>query len=308
MKKSILAGISLLLIASACAKEDNLTAIQPVENSTQKVETYTAQDYQAEESATSNKESIRSITEALFTQNFADDVEKIPVNSITNSLSTLEAKGGMIFNILNKSKLAQKVGYLVADYPVRANFNKKSKPDAIAKINTTQIAELKAALKPGDIILCGNNDSFVHAILYFGNDVIVHSLATKGKDGKKFTGVIKETLSEYLFRAERDKFVVLRHKGLDPNDLQKVADYANKQIGKSYDTLFLVNSDTRFYCTELVYQSLKQLSNPPQMFPHKVKLGWQLIMNEDFMDSPDFQTVWTLNKTRPQVGLMHTYR
>ncbi len=308
MKKSILACLSLLFITSSCATEENLTAIQPVQNDIQKVETFTAQDYEAEKSATLNKDSIKSISETLFMQNFADDIEKLPTNSITNSISTLESKGGMIFNLLNKSKLAQKVGYLVADYPVRANFNKKSKPDSTVRINQTQINELKSKLQPGDIILCGNNDSFVHAILYFGNDVIVHSLANKGKDGKKFVGVIKETLSEYLFRAERDKFVVLRYKNMNPDDLQKVADYANKQIGKSYDTLFLVNSDTRFYCTELVYQALRQLPNPPQMFTHKVKLGWQLIMNEDFMDSPDFETVWTFNKSRTQIATRHSYK
>jgi len=303
MKKILLSAISLLLLSS-CATDDNFANIQPVQE-TQQVETYTAQDYQAQDDANSNRDSIAKITESIFSQNFADDVEKItPVN---NTLSNLQSKGGMIFNLLNKSKLAQKVGYLVADYPVRANFNKKSKPDSTPRINATQIAELKSSLKPGDLILCGNNNSFVHAILYFGNDVIVHSLATKGNDGKKFTGVIKETLSEYLFRAERDKFVVLRYKNITDEAIQKMADYANKQIGKSYDTLFLMNSDSRFYCTELVYQSLSQIPTPPKMFPHKVALGWKLITNEDFMDSPDFQTVWSLNKQRPETGMNHEY-
>ncbi|RYX92471.1 hypothetical protein EON78_06445, partial [bacterium] len=237
MKKKILASLSLMLIMSACASEENLTAITP-EQPVQKIETYTAMDYEAEETASNNKSSIKSIAENLYMENFADDIEKTAVNTVTNAVSNLESKGGMIFNVLNKSKLAQKLGYLVADYPVRANFNKPSKADAVAKISQEQIADLKSTLQPGDIILCGNNNSFVHAILYFGNDVIVHSLATKGKDGRKFTGVTKETLSEYLFRAERDKFVVLRYKNLNPNDLKKVADYANEQIGKSYDTLF----------------------------------------------------------------------
>ncbi|MFN8577921.1 MAG: YiiX/YebB-like N1pC/P60 family cysteine hydrolase [Candidatus Sericytochromatia bacterium] len=301
MKKILLSAISLLILSS-CSNQDNLTSIQPIQETPQ-AEVYTAQDYQAESDTQSNKESVSAIAEGIFSQNFADDVERVA--PISNTLSKVESKGGMIFNLLNKSKLAQKVGYLIADYPVRANFNKKSKPDSTPRINEKQIAELKSLLQPGDLILCGNNNSFVHAILYFGNDVIVHSLATKGNDGRKFTGVIKETLSEYLFRAERDKFVVLRYKNLNQPDVQKMADYANKQIGKSYDTLFLMNSDSRFYCTELVYHSLLQLPNPPKIFPHKVKLGWKLITNEDFMDSPDFKTVWTLNKVRPETGLNH---
>lgn len=303
MKKILLSAVSLLILSS-CASEENLTSIQTVQQTPQ-AEVYTAQDYQAEADTQSNKESVSALAEGIFSQNFADDVERVA--PISNTLSKAASKGGMIFNLLNKSKLAQKVGYLISDYPVRANFNKKSKPDSTPRINEKQITELKSLLQPGDLILCGNNNSFVHAILYFGNDVIVHSLATKGNDGRKFTGVIKETLSEYLFRAERDKFVVLRYKNLNAPDVQKIADYANKQIGKSYDTLFLMNSDSRFYCTELVYHSLLQLPTPPRMFPHKVALGWKLITNEDFMDSPDFQTVWTLNKVRPETGLNHEY-
>jgi uncharacterized protein YycO len=307
MKKSLALFTSVIFLLYGCSNEfsdPSFSQLQPVPQ----VETVTAQDYEAESIANSNKDSIAAVAETIFAQNFADDLYVPPSNKITpvNVTQNLQQKGGMLYSILSKSKLAQKVGYLVADYPIRAKFNQKSKPDNIPNINEQQISELKSVLKPGDIILCGNNGSFIHSILYLGNDVIVHALATKG-EGKTFTGTIKETLSEYLFRAHRDKFVVLRYKNLDPNELTKVFDYASKQVGKSYDSLFLMNSDTRFYCTELVYQSLMQMNNPPRMIPHKASMGWQLITNEDFMDSPDFETIWTFNKIRPPVATLHTY-
>ncbi len=304
MKKHLVLFTSLFILLSGCTRETISPSFSEFQLMPQP-ETFTAQDYEAEKTAGNNKETISAAVESIFARNFADDLDVSAVNRLP-ALNNLQQKGGMLFNLLTKSKLAQKVGYLVADIPIRLKFNRKSKPDNIPRITEQQIAELKSVLKPGDVILCGNNGTFIHSIIYLGNDVIVHSLATKG-NGKTFTGTIKETLSEYLFRAERDKFVVLRYKNLDPNELNKVFDYAVKQVGKSYDSLFLINSDTRFYCTELIYQSLMQMANPPRMFPHKAAWGWQLITNEDFMDSPDLETVWTLNKVRPPVGQLHSY-
>ncbi len=307
MKKILLTTLSLLVLASCSRGLQETVSLDQQENQQQEIKTLS--DTQAESTVNEEKDFIASSAESLFLENFADDIER-PLKNVTtlptNMLSTIETKGGMIFNTLNKSKFAQKVGYFFADAPVKRWMNKPSKSDSTPRITSDQITQMKALLKPGDMILCGNNNSFVHAILYLGDDVIVHSLASKGKDGKVL-GVIRETLGEYLFRSERDKFVVLRYKNFDPEEMKKVADYANKQIGKTYDTLFLMNSDTRFYCTELVYQSLMQLTKAPKMFPHKVKLGWKLITNEDFMDSPEFETVWSLNKNRPATGKLHQY-
>lgn len=296
---SVLAG--LLIFISACSNDISNSMVLPEQPVAQQ-ETFSAMDYQAEASINSNKESLTATVENIFAQNFADDIDVSTVAKLAPATAAdIQKKGGILFNLLNKSKLAQKVGYFFVDYPVRAKFNKKSKADAVQRITETQIEELRKNLQPGDLILCGNNGSFIHAILYFGNDVIIHSLATKGVGNQKFVGVVKETLTEYLFRAERDKFLVLRNKNMNPDELTKISEYATKQIGKSYDTLFLMNSDSRFYCTELVYQSVMQMSNPPRITPHKAALGWQLITNEDFMASPDLDTVWSLNVTRPQV-------
>lgn len=308
MKKICLSILSVIILTS-CSRGNFTSEVSLIEDgqpAIEQQEVKTLADIQSENTINESKDFVASTAESLFLENFADDVETPIVNKIVNPsiLKNVETKGGKIFNILNKSKFAQKVAYFFADIPVKKWMNMKGKPDTTPRITEAQIAELKATLKPGDLILCGNNKSFIHAILYVGDDVIIHSLASSSS---KYWGVIRETLGEYLYRSERDKFVVLRSKNFDPAEFSKTVDYANKQIGKKYDTLFLMNSDSKFYCTELVYQALMQMPSHPRMYSHKVKLGWQLVTNEDFMDSPDFETVWSLNKVRPETGKLHQY-
>src|SRR5205823_12165005 len=108
MKNSLALFTSLIIILSGCAKEVNsptFSEIQPV----QQVETYTAADYEAANTAETNKESISAVVETIFAQNFADDLDIPAVNKVTTISKNLQQKGGMVFNLLNKSKLAQKV-------------------------------------------------------------------------------------------------------------------------------------------------------------------------------------------------------
>ncbi len=306
MKKSLALLSSLIFMLSACSNDLSTPAISDIQN-VEQIQSFANDDAEAQKIINENKEELQAISQRLFMQYYADDAEVVlPSTKLKNSSAPI-TKGGVFFNILNKSKVAQKLAYLISDYPVRAKFNAHGISDSTPRITPQEIAKLKSILKPGDLILCGNDDSFIHAIVYFGNDLIIHALASKVKGPQKMLGVVKETLTQYLTRASRDKFVVLRYRNLNTADLPKVRSYAESQVGKGYDTLFLINSDERFYCTELVYKSIMQLSNPPRIYPHKEKLGWQIITNEDFMDSPDLETIWTFNKKRPAVGELHPY-
>lgn len=297
MKKSLVLFSSLLVLITSCQNDSSLTQVNmdPVDQ----VQALSVEDKQAQSTVNDNKKEVVSISQSLFNEYFSDDTEFSATNAVV-----INNKGGMLFNLLNKSTFAQKIAYSISNAPVKAKFNKHGVADTIPKINQEQTEKLLSVLKTGDIILCGNDDSFVHAILYTGKGQIVHSLASKDP---KFWGVVNEPLTQYLKRASRDKFVVLRYKNLKAEEVSKAVKYAQDQTGKPYDTLFLMNSETRFYCTELVYQSLMQMSNAPKVLPHKVKYGWNLITNEDFMDSPELETVWTLNKQRPAVAKLHKY-
>lgn len=297
MKKSLVVLSSFIILLSGCQNDESLL-VNP-DSQVQQVQSLAASDAEAEKTINANQKELDAVATRIFAEYFADETDVTVKNDVM-----VQNKGGILFNLLNKSKIAQKVAYTLSNYPVKAKFNKHGVADNLPKINSQQINTLLGVLKPGDLILCGNDDSFVHAILHTGNGQIVHSLASKDP---KFWGVVKEPLTTYLNRSSRDKFVVLRYKNLDSKELAKSVKYAEEQVGKPYDTLFLMNSESRFYCTELVYQSVMQMSNPPKVYPHKAQIGWQLVTNEDFMDSPDLETVWTLNKTRPAVAKLHKY-
>lgn len=297
MKKSLILFSSLLVFLTSCQTDDTLN--QSLIQTNQQVQSLSTEDKEAEKVINANQKELEALAKNVFAQYFADDTDVTVTNDVV-----VQNKGGMLFNLLNKSKFAQKIAYTLSNYPVKAKFNKHGVADNVPRINDAQTSTLLSVLKAGDIILCGNDDSFVHAILHTGNGQIVHSLASKDP---KFWGVVKEPLTQYLKRSQRDKFVVLRYKNLNTSEFEKSVKYAEEQVGKPYDTLFLMNSETKFYCTELVYQSVMQMGNAPKIYPHKAKMGWNLITNEDFMDSPDLETVWTLNKQRPTVGQLHKY-
>ncbi|MEB3236384.1 MAG: YiiX/YebB-like N1pC/P60 family cysteine hydrolase [Candidatus Sericytochromatia bacterium] len=159
-------------------------------------------------------------------------------------------------------------------------------------VDSAEFKALKAALKPGDVILCGNDDSFVHAIVHLGNGEIVHALAQehwtrqstwvdRAVDGAADAlarlpigversarwaaavrvtprsmsggiGVIRETLDSYFSRASRDNVVVLRNPGLTPSQLAAMRGDALSHVGKAYDYAFATFDGKRMYCTEVV--------------------------------------------------------
>lgn len=312
MKKSIALLSSLVLLLSACASDETIMLPEQEQQQVQTVETFAAgqtkpisqyTEAEIKKIISENEEAIDAVSKLVYLQKFSDETEP-EGNFSKNALSNIQFKGGFIFNLLNQSKIARAIVDTVANPVVKKKFNAHGQTDTIARINPAQIQELLSVLKPGDLILCGNDDSFIHAIFYEGNGSIVHSLASKNP---KYWGVGKEKLTDYLARSERDKFVVLRYKNLTQSDFLKAQQYANKQVGKKYDTLFLVNDDTKFYCTELVFRSVMEMANPPRIYPHQEKVGWKLITNEDFMDSPDLETVWTLNRDRDPIGKTHKY-
>lgn len=172
-------------------------------------------------------------------------------------------------------------------------------------VYSAEYAALKGHLRPGDVILCGNDDSFVHGIVYLGNGEIVHSLAQepigrppnlidwltdraakfaealpgpaalKNAVAMRFRafpksmsdglGVIHETMDAYFGRSHRDNVVIVRNPMLQPEDLRKMRKFAFDQVGKPYDYAFSTFDDSRFYCTELVVRTLQQASNPPRI-------------------------------------------
>jgi|GEM_PF-2028455 len=163
-------------------------------------------------------------------------------------------------------------------------------------VTSDEFKAFKAVLKPGDIILCGNDDSFVHAIVHLGEGRIVHALAQEHWDRKPTwvdravegaadaiarlpvgkeargrwadavrvtprsmsggIGVIQETVDSYFARSARDNIVVLRNPGLTPAQLEAMRGNALSHVGKAYDYAFSTFDGKRMYCTEVVANAL----------------------------------------------------
>ena len=193
---------------------------------------------------------------------------------------------------LTNDKTLREQAYTKSDPIVQRVFGMPGKPDALPRLNAQDMQAFKSALQPGDVIQCGNDGSFIHGVFYVGNDVIIHALA-EPMNGKKMVGVLRETLTGYFERVERDSVVVLRPHWT-PAQLKTGIAYAESQVGKGYDTLFLTNSQDRFYCTELVYKILTT-ATVARIQPRLVKDAWPVVMNEELRKSPDLTVVYTKN-------------
>ncbi len=163
-----------------------------------------------------------------------------------------------------------------------------SPSDNLAPIDNAEIQDMKANLKPGDIIMTGNNGSFIHAIVYVGDDpalqqqlekkwdlpagslngegMIIHSLAADHEaemtlNGKTFTqpaggtGVIVDTIERYTGRNPRDTMISIAVKGATEADRAAVIAEGKKMVGKAYDNGFNTFDDKDIYCTEFVYKA-----------------------------------------------------
>lgn len=291
LKKALVISLLLTGCSSSASLAPSVPRLQP-----------SAARFQSQSAVSGDVDLMTRMLRNLYKEHLADDVDNgRPFENISLP------RGGLIFEGMNRAWLLRAIVYPLSDKIIKKEFNKPSQPDQVPRIDEAGVRELMQHLQPGDIVLCGNNDSFVHAFVYLGQDEIIHALAQLTPKGE-FLGVIRETLTGYINRVHRDKFLVLRKPGITPQDIQKMRAYLSAQVGKSYDSLFLHQADDRFYCTELTWKALQQMAQPPRVYPHRAKYGWELLKNEDFMDSPDLQTVWSYNYTRPPVGQRHQYR
>ncbi|GEM_PF-3275408 len=237
-----------------------------------------------------DQSALVATVEELAAQYFADEGADPDFEASQPTLSG--PRGGLLYRSLVKSKLLRTLGLKLSYLPVKRQFSKPGKQDEVPPISKEELQRLQAVLKPGDVIQCGNNSSFVHAIFYLGNDRIVHSLAQAGF-GKNMIGVLEESLTEYVERTDRDKFVVLRPRWT-PYTLDAGIAFARAQVGKGYDTVFVTDADDSLYCTELVYHVLTR-TGAAKVEPHLVKAKWRLITNEDLRKSPDLEVVYRFN-------------
>ena len=144
---------------------------------------------------------------------------------------------------------------------------------------------LSEGLEPGDVILRrtdGTTSNWVipgywgHAALYAGDGRIVDAT----------THDVREVdLAEFC--SEGDAAIVVRPKGLAPEQVAEAIEYARSQIGKPYDFDLDFEDESRFTCTELVEKSLQKATG--QGWAEGNIMG---ISPKDFLNDR-FEFVWS---------------
>lgn len=175
-------------------------------------------------------------------------------------------------------------------------------PDKLPPVDKKEINNMKSHIKPGDIILNGNDGGFIHGILYIGKDpklqaqleqkwnlpkgslkdegIILHSLVVDEDkevemNGKKEsikaggTGVIIDTMERFVQRHPRDAVIVLSVKGITEKERQEAIETGKKFVGTKYDRGFNTFDDKEMYCTEFVMKSWLGTSTPPKFNTQK---------------------------------------
>jgi hypothetical protein len=305
LKKGLVTALAVTALFSACGAPRNANMFQP--NAVNTMNTLNNVRFQRQNVSALNQDQLQSwlpLFKEIYGAEFADALQKGEIPA--DLKEKLKVYGPQAFQMLSQDPAARQQLYPASDAMVIREFTKPSPSDSIPPISSQENQALLAKLQPGDVILCGNDGSFIHGALYIGNGKVVHALATQSDMMDRFRGVVEESWETYTQRSERDTLVVLRSQ-LNTADLQRVIGYARAQKGKGYDSLFLNASDERFYCIELVWKALKQAQKAPRMFSHQVPYGWDIVAVEDMMDSPDFQTVYQRNYQRPRPGQLHRY-
>ncbi|MEK7431490.1 MAG: YiiX/YebB-like N1pC/P60 family cysteine hydrolase [Cyanobacteriota bacterium] len=181
-------------------------------------------------------------------------------------------------------------------YVVDTVMGGSSPSDNLPPIDKKEIQNMKANLKKGDIIMNGNDGSFIHGILYVGKDaklqeqmekkwglekgalkdegLIIHSLLSDSDteteyEGKKQTikasgaGVNVDTIERYTARHPRDVMIAVTMKDATDQDRESAVNTMKSYVGKGYDKYFRNNDDKEMYCTEAVSKAWLNSSRPP---------------------------------------------
>lgn len=107
----------------------------------------------------------------------------------------------------------------------------------------------------------------------------------------------------------RKKFIVLRVKNIDVNELELTLDYANEHVNNEslYNFLFFFDKHNKFYCTDLISRSFRHAKNPKEIdtkYPRTLNdNGFVTTVNDLILSKSTYLTAYVENID----GLRHVY-
>lgn len=171
--------------------------------------------------------------------------------------------------------------------------------DGLPRLEGPAVDELLGVLRPGDLVLLGNNGGLSHVAVAVGGGDIVHAMATEQtmrgwfgslrdalarllRTTERNVGVLREPLAGFLARYERDTWVVLRARGLTDEGAAKGLARIGGLVGLPYDYGFKIDNEA-WYCTEIAVAFLEAaLGEAPALQPRRVRVP--LLLDEAVLE------------------------
>lgn len=160
-----------------------------------------------------------------------------------------------------------------------------AKPE-VRGVTPAMAREVLPQLQPGDILLRRTEGTsgnwfipswWKHAGVYVGEGHVVDAA---------FKGTAKNSLEGFM--TEGDSLMIVRPKGLTPQQREAIAAYAERQVGKPYDFDFDFDDEARLSCTELASHALRAGAGKNLVEPNL--LG---AVTGDHFKNSNFELVWT---------------
>lgn len=179
-------------------------------------------------------------------------------------------------------------------------------PTVNAYISEEKRDELKAQLAAGDILLKDDckfplaqlsasvfKSFWIHSGMYAGSNEVIDI------GSKPYVSVVN--VDEFL---KASKIAILRPRYKEPADIQSALSFLRGKLGKPFNSKFDLTKTNSFYCTQLIYETLKQLPNAIELHVSQV-FGKPAILYTDLENSKDIEIVSTAKISKIQRLFAH---
>lgn len=161
-----------------------------------------------------------------------------------------------------------------------------------ASLSEETCDRLKSQLKPGDLLLKDDcrfplsqisarivQCYWIHSGIYVGNNQVI--------DIGSRSYVAAVSLDDFL---KASKIAIYRPGYASLADVQSAISFVKEQLGKPFNSKFDLGRSNSFYCTQLLYEALKQLPHPIQINVSKF-FGKPVVLHSDIEKSAEIQLV-----------------
>lgn len=167
------------------------------------------------------------------------------------------------------------------------------------RLTPEEAAPGMALVQPGDIIITSDDEDFQLELMQkaagaTGNWTHAALVDEEKRTMDIYISTNKPVLNPLGFIFGDNHHVsVLRPRYANQQSMTKTLDYARGQFDKiTYDHKFDLTTEDSQYCQEYVYKALKH-GAPEIHIPVRKPLGRELVLSDDFQNSPDVDLIWS---------------